>query len=75
MRRGLVFVVALFGSSCALHHAAPAARDRPPQTYVIPLTARNTDRVCAATLPAVTEDVCVSIGALRAFLLSARALP
>lgn len=79
MRRALLCLV-LLGACARLHAPAdpiPPAVDPTPKAsvYTVPWDAKDTDLVCADTLPAINWKPCMPVGQFRALVLDAKVAP
>lgn len=73
MKRWLLILLVVGSGSCAWRRSPVVTDPDTQSTFLIPWTARDSDRVCMDTLPSVSWRPCMSVGELRLLLLSVRA--
>jgi hypothetical protein len=67
-------VLVLCHGSCA-HPPLQAPEPQGPAHYMIPLDAKNSDWVCAETLPQIPSNYCVTVKAFRIFTMDPKVEP
>lgn len=70
-----MLLLCLLSGSCA-HPPVPAVKEpEGPRHYLIPIEAKNSDWVCAETLPSVPTNYCMSVGAFRIGVMDPKVEP
>lgn len=69
-----MLLLCLLSGSCA-HPPLPVAEPQGPAHYMIPLDAKNSDWVCAETLPQIPNNFCMSVRTFRMSVMDPKAVP